>query len=43
VVRLGKSHRNVDHISRLEPLLRSQLEPLNDQLPNADLFEVDVI
>jgi hypothetical protein len=43
VVRPGISHGNVDHISRLEPLLASQLEPLNDQLPDADLFEVDVI
>jgi hypothetical protein len=43
VVRPGKSHGNADHISRLEPLLQSQLEPLNDQLPDADLFDVDVI
>jgi hypothetical protein len=43
VVRPGKSHGNADHISRLEPLLQSQLEPLNDQLPDAALFEVDVI
>ena len=27
----------------MEPLAPSNLEPLNDQLPDADLFEVDVI
>jgi hypothetical protein len=43
VVRPGKSHGNADHLSRLEPLENSNLEPLNDQLPDADLFEVDVI
>ena len=43
VICLRKSHGNVDHLSRLEPLAPSNLEPLNDQLPNTDLFEVDVI
>jgi hypothetical protein len=43
VVRPGKSHGNADHISRLEPFPQSQLEPLNDKLPDAVLFEVDVI
>ena len=43
VVRPRKSHGNAYHLSRLEPLAPSNLEPLNDQLPNADLFEVDVI
>ena len=27
----------------MEPVAPSNLEPLNDQLPNVDLFEVDVI
>ena len=43
VVRPGESHGNANHISRLEPLSPSQLEPLNDQLLDSTLFEVDVI
>ena len=43
VVRPGKSHGNANHFSRLEPLPRSQSEPLNDRLLDVDLFEVDVI
>lgn len=43
VVRLGKSHANVDHLSKLEPYNITQLEPLNDELPDANLFEVDII
>jgi hypothetical protein len=43
VVRPNKSYGNADHISWLEPLPGSQLAPLNDQLLDADLFEVDVI
>ena len=43
VVRPGKNHANADHLSRLEPLSLDQLTPINDSLPDAQLFEVDVI
>lgn len=43
VVRLGKSHGNADNISRLEPLAIEALQPLDDQLPDAHIFEVDII
>jgi transposase InsO family protein len=43
VVRPTKSHGNADHISRLEPYTLESLKPLNDEFPDANLFEVDII
>ena len=43
VVRPGKFHGNTDHLSRLEPMGPVNTVPLDDNLPDADLFEVDVL
>ena len=43
VVRYGKFHRNADHLSQLEPMGPVNTVPLDDNLPDADLFEVDVL
>lgn len=43
IVRPGKSHANADHLSKLEIFNNAQLDPLNDELPNANLFEVDIV
>ena len=43
VVRPGKSHGNADHLSRLEPMGPVNTVPLDDNLPDVDLFEVDVL
>ena len=43
VVRPGKSHGNADHLSRLEPMGPVNTVPLDDNLSDADLFEVDVL
>ena len=43
MVRPGKSHGNADHLSRLEPMGPVNIVPLDDNLPDADLFEVDVL
>src|SRR5690242_18274530 len=40
-VRLGKQHANADHLSRLSNILGN--EPINDALPDVQLFVVDVI
>lgn len=34
VVKLGKSHANVDHLSQLELLPTEKLSPIDDNLPN---------
>ena len=43
VVCLGKSHGNADHLSRLDPIGSAHIVPLDDNLPDADLFKVDVL
>ena len=43
VVRPGKSHGNADHLSWLEPMDPVNTVPLDDNLPDADLFDVDVL
>jgi len=40
-VRLGKSHANADHLSRINQELGS--EPIDDEFPDAALFQVEVI
>ena len=43
VVRPGKSHGNADHLSRLEPTGLANTVPLDNNLSDMDLFEVDVL
>ena len=43
VVCPNKSHGNADHLSRLKPTGSANTLPLDDNLPNVDLFEVDVL
>ena len=43
VVCPGKSHGNANVLSRLQPTGLPNAAPLDDNLPNANLFEVDVI
>jgi hypothetical protein len=40
-VRPGKRHANADHLSRLTNILGN--EPINDALPDVELFVVEVI
>jgi len=40
-VRPGKTHANADHLSRINQAKGSQ--PINDDFPDADLFQVDTI
>ena len=42
VVCPGKFHGHADHLSRLQPIGLTNTVPLDDNLPNVDLFEVDV-
>ena len=43
VVRPGKSHGNADLLSKLQPTSPPNIVPLDDNLPDANLFEVDVL
>ena len=43
VVCHGKSHRNADLLSRLQPTSLPNIVPLDDNLLDADLFEVDAL
>ena len=40
-VRPGKHHANADHLSRISNDLN--IEPIDDNLPDAQLFEVDIV
>jgi len=43
VVRPGKTHANVDHLSQLEPTELSNTVPIDDELPDGQLFVVEAI
>ena len=43
VVRPSKSHGNADHLSRLVSIGPANTVPLDDNLLDADLFEVDIL
>ena len=43
MVRPRKSHGNADHLSRLVSIGPANTVPLDDNLLDADLFEVDIL